>query len=115
MAGHTSSVRHLKVQSAIVYAVRGQCSLSARDASGAGAGEAVSFADDARNIGPVRYFYNGGIYGSPPSLRTHLAVIRSTFLRSLGFRPALHVPLAIAATEACGNSTFRIGDIQLTT
>lgn len=111
--GFAISVRQLKIQSPIVFGQRGACTLSVRDASG-GAATQSAFADDARRIGPVRYFYKGYAFRSPPTLRMHFAVIQSSFLNSLGFQRDLHVPLAIAASRGCGQESFGLEDVDLT-
>lgn len=107
-----TSVRRLKIQSSIVFARRGSCTLSARDAFG-GAATQATFAEDARSIGPIRYFYRGKAFTSPPTLRIHFAVIQSSLLHALGFAPILHVPLAVAVSPGCANETFGLGDLAL--
>lgn len=111
--GFETSIRHLKIQSPIVFGQRGACTLSVRDASG-GAATQAAYADDARRIGPVRYFYKGNSFSSPPMLRIHFAVIESSLLNSLGFQRDLHVPLALAASHACGRESFGLEDLELT-
>lgn len=111
--GFETSVRQLQIQSPIVFGQRGACTLSVRDASG-GAATQAAFADDARRIGPVRYLYRGTVFSSPPTLRMHFAVIESSLLNSLGFQRDLHVPLAMAASDACGRDSFGLEDLELT-
>jgi hypothetical protein len=110
--GFAATVRPLKIQSTIVYGRRGNCTLSVRNAFGGAATEA-RYAEDAKGIGPVRYLYKGNAFSSPPTLRIHMAVIEDSVLRLLGVKPRLHVPLALAASPACGSGLFGFGDLQL--
>jgi hypothetical protein len=112
--GFETSVRQLRIQSSIVFARRGNCTLSVRNAFGGAATEAA-FADDARPIGIVRYLYKGEVYNSPPTLRVHAAVIEASFLHAMGLKPDLHVPLALAVSRGCANSPFGFEDIRFET
>lgn len=109
--GFATSVRPLKIESSIVYAARGNCTLSARDAFDAAATEAT-FSDDARRIGQVRYLYRSGEFRTPPTLRIHFAVIESSMLRAIGLRPQLHVPVALASSSGCGTNAFGLQDLR---
>lgn len=111
--GFATSVRHLKIQSPIIYAKRGDCILSVRDAA-AGADIVAAFADDARAIGPVRYLYKGGVSSSPPSLRIRLGNFESSLLHAAGFRARLHVPIALATSDQCRSSNFNMQDMRIT-
>ena len=112
--GFVTTMRRLKIQSPIVYATRGNCRLSVRNALGGAATEAA-YADDALGIGPIRYLYRGESFSSPPTLRIHFAVIESSMLHSVGFSRHLHVPLALAASPGCGGKAFGLEDIQVPT
>ena len=111
--GFATTVRPLKIESSIVYATRGNCSLSARDAFDAAATQAI-FDDDARRIGQVRYLFKGGDFPAPPTLRIHFAVIESSMLRAVGLKPQLHVPVAFASSSGCGANAFGLQDLRLT-
>jgi len=110
--GFVTTMRHLKIQSPIVYARRGNCRLSVRNAFGGAATEAA-YADDALGIGRIRYLYDGESFSSPPTLRIHFAVIESSVLHSVGFSRRLHVPLALAASPGCGSNAFGLEDMQV--
>src|SRR3954465_14436963 len=62
--GFATSVLPLRIQTSIVFARRGGCRLSVRDARG-GAATVTQYAHDAAAIGPVRYWYKGRSYASP--------------------------------------------------
>lgn len=110
--GFGTSVRPLKIQSPIIYGTRGRCTLSVRNAFGGAAAESL-YREDARPIGPIRYLYKGQIFNSPPTLRIHFAVIEASLLRSVGLRPAMHIPLALAASPGCGTAEFGFEDLQI--
>lgn len=110
--GFVTSVRHLKLQSSIVYGTRGDCTLSARNAA-AGPSVATAFAEDARRIGPVRYLYEGHAYSSPPALRIHLENVRDSVLHLVGLRAQVHIPIAIARSERCSDSDLGLQDVQI--
>jgi hypothetical protein len=110
--GFATSVLPLHIQSSIVFAQRGGCRLSARDARG-GKATMTQYAHDAAAIGPVRYWYKGLSYDSPPSLRIRVGRLESELLDRAGMADRLHVPIALATSSACGSADFGLGDISL--
>jgi hypothetical protein len=108
--GFATSLRRLKIQSSIVYARRGDCRLSVRDAR-TGASTASIFANDARPIGPVRYLYDGRSYASPPSIPVRLGFIKAELLYPFSVAPVRHLPVALATSRKCGNGNFGLEDI----
>ena len=112
--GFSTTVRPLKFQSSIVYAKKGDCRLSVRDAR-AGAAAIPAFVHDAQNVGDIRYLYRGNSYSSFPALRIHFDLLEGSLLHSVGLRPKLYLPLAFAASAGCSTGALGLQNIQLTT
>ena len=110
--GFTTSVRPLRIQSSIVYAVRGACRLSVRDAR-LGESNATVYAQDAAGIGPVRYLYRGRVYAAPPSVPIRVGRLETELLNRGGFRARTHIPVAIASSPECGLADFGLGDVRV--
>lgn len=111
--GFATSVLPLHIQSSIVFARRGGCRLSVRDARG-GTATVTQYAHDAAAIGPVRYWYKGSSFDSPPTLRMRVGRLESELLGRAGAAGRVHVPIALASSPECGPSDFGLGDISLT-
>jgi hypothetical protein len=108
--GFATRVQQLRIQTPIIYATRGNCRLSVRDAR-TGAATASIFASDARQIGQIRYLYNGGAYAAPPNLQIQIGFFETALLNRAGMAPPLHVPLAVAKSPSCGASEFGLEDM----
>ena len=102
------------IQSAIVYGARGQCRLSVRDARAGSMVESV-LAQDARSIGEVRYLYGGAKYRAFPRFRTRFSRFAAEVLGRLGISANVRVPVALATSPGCGDSTFSLDDISYQT
>jgi len=111
--GFSTSVRPLRIQSPIVFARRGACRLSVRDARG-GKATVIQYARAAAGIGPVRYLYKGGSYDSPPSLRIRWGRLETELLGRIGGASRAHIPVALATSPACGSTDFGLSDVGLT-
>ena len=111
--GFVTSVQPLKIQTPIIHATRGDCRLIVRDAR-SGAATASVFASDARAIGPVRYLYDGASYNSPPNVRIHLDFFTANLLDRTGKTPPVHIPIAVARSQACPPGNFGLEDILIT-
>jgi hypothetical protein len=112
--GFTVTIHPQAIQSAIVYGSRGQCRLSVRDARDGSMVETV-FAQDARAIGAVRYLYGGAEYRAFPRFRTHLSRFAAEILGRVGISANVRVPVALATSPGCRDSTFGLGDISYRT
>lgn len=110
--GFATSTKHLRMQSSIVYATRGSCHLSVRDAR-LGESNATAFTQDAAGIGPVRYLYRSRAYESPPTFAMRLGRLQTELLDRVGFNAALHIPVAIASSPECGRADFGLGDVRV--
>jgi hypothetical protein len=111
--GFSARLRPLRIQSSIVYATRGDCRLSVRDARG-GAAAAAVFARDAKDIGQVRYLYRGQSYEAPPALKVRLGRLEYELLSRMGVRQHLAVPLALASSAGCNGRDFGLEDMRVT-
>jgi hypothetical protein len=109
--GFTTSVRPLRIQSSIVYATRGSCRLSVRDAR-LGESNATAYTQDAARIGPVRYLYRGRVYAAPPSVAIRIGRLETELLNRAGFTARAHIPVAIASSPECGRADFGLGDMR---
>jgi hypothetical protein len=110
--GFSTSVRPLKIETSIVFAQRGGCRMSVRDARG-GAGMMTQFARDAASIGPVRYLYKGDDYDGPPALRMRLGRFETELLGRIAGQPRAHIPVAVAKSRGCGATDFGLGDVSI--
>ena len=111
--GFSTSVQRLHIQSSIVYASRGRCRLSVRDAR-SGDGEATVYARQAAAIGPVRYLYRGRLYASAPELALRFARIGTELNGLLGRERRVSVPVALAESPGCNENDFGLGDLSVT-
>ena len=110
--GFATRTRHLRMQSSIVYATRGPCRLSVRDAR-LGESNATAYTLDAAGIGPVRYLYRSRVYESPPTFAVRLGRLQTELLDRAGFAADLHIPVAIASSPECGRRDFGLGDLRV--
>jgi hypothetical protein len=112
--GFETTVRPMRILTPIVYAERGGCRLSVRDARG---GEAMStiFQTEAHSIGPVRYLYKGSRYSSPPGLRVRVGRLEAELLNRLRLHGAVHIPIALATSNECAGSDFHLDDVRIPT
>lgn len=99
-------------RSDLILARRGDCRIAARDAKW-GTGITSVFADDARAIGPVQYFYRGRRYSRPPGLRLRAGRLEFEVANRLGRRWPMPVLVAFAAAPACGDSQFGLADVRI--
>jgi hypothetical protein len=104
--------RNLAHRSALILAVRGACRVGARDARQGAAMETL-FARDAAGLGPVRYLYYGRSYDHPPAFAMRIGRLQTEALSRLGMSPRAPMPVAIAATPACGTSDFGLADVRI--
>ena len=110
--GFSVSERPRPMQSTILFAKRGDCLLSVRDARGGTAVETV-FARNAASIGPVRYLYRGTASASVPSFRIRLGRFEAETLHRLGVDRPVPVPVALATSAACESETFGLEDFRI--
>jgi hypothetical protein len=110
--GFATTIRHLRLQSSIVYGKRGSCRLSVRDAR-LGESNGSAYTQDAAGIGPVRYLYRGRDFASPPTFAMRLSRLQTEILDRTGFNAALHIPVALAASPECGRANFGLGDVRV--
>jgi hypothetical protein len=110
--GFATKLHPLRLQSSIVYAIRGDCRLSVRDARAGTAVETV-FARDAASIGPVRYLYRDDSSATAPAFRMRLGRLEAEMLRRIGIERPIPVPVALATSPACGNATFGLQDVRV--
>ena len=110
--GFVTTVRPMRILTPIVYAQRGGCRLSVRDARG---GEAMStiFQTEASSIGPVRYLYKGRRYASPPGLTVRLGRLEAELLNRLRLHAAVHIPVALATSNECARRDFGLDDVRI--
>ena len=101
-------------QSALVEGVSGACRIGVRDARDGAATETI-FASDAARIGPVRYLYRGRSYTSPPTFAMRAGRLETELLSRLGLSPNAPVPVALAASPACGPGNFGFDDMRIAT
>lgn len=107
-----TTVRHVPMRSAIILAQRGKCRLSVRDARGGESFKTV-YASDARDIGPVRYFYEGRAYLEMPGVAVRLGRFRAELKNRIGLSNGAPIPVALAKSPACGSSDFDLADVRL--
>jgi len=110
--GFSTFVHPYMMRSPAVFAERGDCRLSVRDARG-GAEYVAVFASDARAIGPVRYFYGGRSYREPPALAFRVGRLETELQTRFGFRTMAHVPVAVATSAGCAGNDFGLSDARL--
>ena len=109
--GFSTSRRHSKWQGTTIFATKGDCRLSVRNASHS-PGERTVYARDAAKIGQVRYLMGGRSYDSPPTLAILISKVETKFLDRLRIRGSVPVPVALATSPACGGRDFGLGDIR---
>jgi hypothetical protein len=108
----SAAIRPPRAQSAIIFAKRGECRLSVRDARGAESFKTV-FAQDAATIGTVRYLYRGKAYDTLPGVRMRLGALETELQRLLGLSAAAPIPIALATSADCDRSDFGLGDVRI--
>jgi hypothetical protein len=106
------SVQRFQHRSAMIVGVREGCRVSARDAR-EGVAHEVLFARDAADLGPVRYFYSGRSYDDPPTFAMRLGRLETEAVNRLGLSAREPVPVAFAATAACGGDNFGLSDVRI--
>jgi hypothetical protein len=99
-------------QSALVEGVRGACRLGVRDARDGAATQTI-FARDAARIGPVRYLYRRQTYGSPPTFAMRAGRLETEMRSRLGLSSKASIPIALAASPACGPGNFGFDDMRI--
>jgi hypothetical protein len=107
-----TSIRRIPMRSVIILAQKGECRLSVRDARG-GESFATVFARDARNIGPVRYLYEGRAHSEMPGLAVRWGRFRAELKNRLGLSANAPVPVALATSPACGHNDFGLDEVRL--
>jgi hypothetical protein len=111
--GFSTSVLPLKIESPIVFAERGACRLSVRDARG-GKAMMSQFARDAATIGAVRYLYKAHSYDAPPGLTIRLGRLETEILDRIGLQKRAHIPVAVAMSRACeAGGDYGLSDVSL--
>ena len=108
-ATESRSFEHL---STIVFATRGACRLGVRDARGGTAIE-TPFARDAAPIGHLRYLYRGRSYDHVPAFAMRLGRIETELRSRLGLSARAPMPIAMAASPACGASDYGLADVRI--
>lgn len=101
-----------KFQSTIIYAKRGNCVLSVRDAR-SGTEDATVFARDALGIGRVQYLYDGAITDAPPAVAAWLGRFENKVSDRLGLERRIPIPLAIATSPGCQGRDFGLRDFRV--
>ena len=96
----------------IVFAARGSCRLSVRDA-GHVEWEKGIYERDAAAVGPLRFLMAGKSYDLPPSLAILVERMRGRLSRGLRLAGNAPVALAFAASPACGGSDFGLSNTQV--
>jgi len=109
-----TELHRVRMRTPIVFARRGSCKLSVRDARG-GESFVDIFAQDARSFGPVRYLYDGRSYPAMPGIAIRLGRFAAEVQGRLGFGSSAPVPVALASSPACGSSDFGLDDVRIGT
>jgi hypothetical protein len=104
--------QRFRYRSTLILATRGACRLGVRDARD-GAAMATAFGGDAAMIGTVRYLYRGRSYDQPPGFAMRLGRIETEALDRLGMSTQAPMPVAIAASPACGSRVFGLEDLRI--
>jgi hypothetical protein len=112
--GFVAELRPMRMRAPVVYARKGQCELTVRDARG-GESFAEIFVQDARSIGPVRYLYGGSSYSAMPGIGVRLGRFGAEVQSRLGFASSAPVPVVLATSPACGLSDFGLDDVRIGT
>jgi hypothetical protein len=99
-------------RSSLIVATRGACELGVRDARD-GVAVATAFARDAAEIGSVRYLYRGRSYGQPPAFAMRLGRIETEAKSRLGLSAQAPIPVALAASPACGSGDYGFANVQI--
>jgi hypothetical protein len=107
-----TTVRRVPTRTALILAQKGECRLSVRDARG-GESFATVFVRDARNIGPVRYLYEGQAHSEMPGLAVRWGRFRAELKNRLGLSASAPVPVALATSPACGRNDFGLDEVRL--
>jgi hypothetical protein len=107
-----TTIRRIPMRSVIILAQKGECRLGVRDARG-GESFATVFARDARNIGPVRYVYEGRAYSEMPGIAVRWGRFRAELKSRLGLSANAPVPVALATSPACGRNDFGMDEVRL--
>jgi len=108
----TVAIRRFSHRSSMIVGLRGGCRIAARDAR-EGAAHATLFMRDAAGLGPVRYLYQGRSYEEPPAFAIRLGRLEIEAMSRLGMLPREPVPIAFAATPACGRNDFGFADVRV--
>jgi hypothetical protein len=109
-----TSLRAYPYRSTLVLAQRGECRLAVRDAT-FGAALAPAFADDARDVGPIRYLYGGKSYEQPPGMIVRWGRLKFEILDRLGLKRPIPVMIALAESPKCGSAQFGLSDLKIET
>jgi hypothetical protein len=111
--GFSTALSPRVIQSSIVYAERGDCRLSVRNAS-QGASTVAIFAREAQSIGPVRYLYNGNAYDAPPAFAMRVDQFENELLHRVNLHRNIAVPVAVATSPGCRGNNFGLEDVRIT-
>jgi hypothetical protein len=110
--GFRASLTPRAIQSSIVDADRGDCRLSARQAP-QGAATVAVFARDAKDVGPVRYLFDGSAYDAPPAFTMRIDRLTTELSHRVGMHRSMAVPLAVATSAACGGKNFGLENLRI--
>jgi hypothetical protein len=110
--GFTTRLGSTRLHGTIVFAARGKCRLSVRDA-GHVEWEKGIYERDAVAVGPMRFLMAGKSYDSPPSLAILVERMKGRLTRGLQLAGNAPVALAFAASSACGDSDFGLSKTQV--
>ena len=103
--GFSTKVQDTRLHGFIVFAAKGDCRLSVRDAR-KGPAEMLIYERDAAPIGKVRYLIAGSRYESPPTLALLMAKIETKVIQGLGLSGNVPVAVALATSSACQDRDF---------
>jgi hypothetical protein len=112
MQGFSTARRDSTWQGATIFATKGECRLSVRDASHSVSDSAI-YAQDAAQVGRLRYLFAQRRYASPPTLAILIGRIEAQVLDRLGIERRVPIAVAVATSPACGEDDFGLGDIRI--
>jgi hypothetical protein len=99
-------------QGQVIWAMKGGCRLTVRDATRAES-QKVVFAHDAASVGQLRYLFAGRAFASPPTSAIVAARIESKLLHRLRLSGTLPVAVALATSPGCGSNDFGLADMRV--
>jgi hypothetical protein len=110
--GFSTRRQHSTWQGTTIFATRGDCRLSVRNASHS-PGDRIVYERDAAHIGQLRYLIAGRSYQSPPTLAILIGKVETKFLVRLRIRGSVPVAVALATSPACVASDFGLSEVRV--